>query len=70
MNLGGWNRAEGAGLSICNHVIGTRDIDNITGKLGDVGKVAILSGGPRQRGTENRRTRGCQEMMLDSVTRL
>ena len=52
MNLKGWNRAERAGQSICDHVIGARDIDNITCKLREVGKVASLSGGPRRRGTK------------------
>ena len=27
-------------------------MDNITGKLGDIGKMALLSGGPWWRGTE------------------
>ena len=33
----GWNRAEKAGQGICHHVFGTRDVDYITGELGDVG---------------------------------
>ena len=27
-------------------------MDNITGKLGNIGKMACLSGGPRRRGAE------------------
>ena len=52
MNLRGWNQAEREGQSICDHVLGARDLDNITGKLGDLGKVASLSGRPWRRRTE------------------
>ena len=33
----------------CNSVLCTRNMDNITGKLRDVSKVALLSGGPGRR---------------------
>ena len=46
------NRAERAGESFCYNVFGARDVDNITGELGDKGKKAHLSNGPRRRGTE------------------
>ena len=34
---GGWKRAERAGKSLYYNVFGARDVDNITGELGDVG---------------------------------
>ena len=37
------------GQGVCNHVLGAREVDNITCKLG---KVESLSGGPRRRETE------------------
>ena len=40
------------GESICYTVFGARNVDNITGELGDVGEMARLSGGPRWRGTK------------------
>ena len=33
-------------------ILSTKDMDNITGELGVVGKMALLSGRPWQRGTE------------------
>ena len=35
-----------------NNVLGARDVDKTTGKLRDIGEMALLSGGPRQRGAE------------------
>ena len=40
------------GESIFYNIFGARDVDNITGELGDVGEMVCLSGGPRRRGTE------------------
>ena len=37
------------GQGVCNHILGARNVDNITGKLGDVGKVTSLSDGPQLR---------------------
>ena len=33
-------------------ILSSKDVDNITGELGDVGDVALLPGGPRRRGAE------------------
>ena len=44
--------AERAGECICYNVFGARNVDNITGELGEVGKMAHLSCGPQRRGTE------------------
>ena len=44
--------AERVGQGVCDHVLGARNVDNITGKLRDVGEVTSLSGGPRRRRTE------------------
>ena len=43
-----WNQAERAR----NYIFGARDVDYVTGKFGDVGKMVCLSEGPRRRGTE------------------
>ena len=40
------------GKGVSNCVLGARDVDNIAGKLGNVGEMALLSGGPRWRGAE------------------
>ena len=39
-------------MSVCYNVFGARDVDNITGELGDVGQMARLSGGPWWTGVE------------------
>ena len=38
------------GKGVSSSILGARDVDNITGKLGDVDKMALLSGGPWRRG--------------------
>ena len=46
------NRAERAGQGLGNYIFGTRDVDYVTGKFGDIDEMACLSGEPRRRGTE------------------
>ena len=38
-----------------------RNVDDITCKLEDIGKMALLSGGPRRRGAEQGK---CQRLMI------
>ena len=49
-DLTGTRLKAGQGDGDC--IFETRDVDYVTGKLGDIGKMACLSGGPRQRGAE------------------
>ena len=48
------------GESVCYNVFSTKDVENITGELEDVGEMAGLSGGPQRRGTE----KGEGEMLM------
>ena len=41
-------RAGRTGEGVSYNILGARDVDNITGKLRDIGKMALLSGGPRR----------------------
>ena len=45
-------RTERTGKSIGNSILSTRDVDDVTGKLRDIGEVALLPGRPKQRGAE------------------
>ena len=47
-----WNQAERAKKGVGDYIFGARGVDNVTGKFGDVGKMAHLSGGPQWRGAE------------------
>ena len=38
----GWNQAVRARERVCYNIFEARDMDNITGELGDVGKMACL----------------------------
>ena len=40
------------GKGITNTILSTRVVDNVTGELGDIGKMMLLSGRPRRRGAE------------------
>ena len=53
-NGGNWGRARAGstGKGLSNHVLRARDVDNFTSKLRDVGKMALLWGGPMRRGVE------------------
>ena len=45
-------RTERTGKSICNSILSTRDVDDVTGKLRDMGEVALLPDRPKRRGAE------------------
>ena len=47
-----WDGAERVRKGVANYIVGAKDMDYVTGKFGDVGKMARLSGGPLWRGTE------------------
>ena len=53
--------------SVSNYILGARNVDYITRKFGDVGKMALLSGRPRQRGVEQGK---CQRFMIGEKGKL
>ena len=57
---GSWSRvgARRAGQVVSNSIFSTRDGNYVTGELGDVGKVALLSGRPGQRRSEQSMCQG------------
>ena len=50
-----------------NHILGARNLVNITGKIGEIGKMWLLSGGPRWRGVEQGK---CQGLMVGEKGKL
>ena len=43
---------KGLERGVGDSILSSGDVDNVTGELGDIGKMALLSGGPGQRGEE------------------
>ena len=51
-------RAGRTGKGVSNIVLGARDVDDIAGKLRDIGEMALLLGRPRQRGADQGECKG------------